>query len=264
MTQVKLKNSDVANRIPTASQLVLGELAINVADGKLYLKRSDNAIVCVGKDFNSLHKFFNPSDYLFNDFYSGSIAPFIEGGSGTGQSASFLTGTSTGYYRLNSGTAVGARRTIRTALDAIRLDREAGKADLFRSRFYVSNQTASDYSIIRLGFFNNESGTPTAGVLLEANLASSPNWRIITVGGSSPQTLDTGISINSVSSDNRDLRIAIADSKMSFYLDNFALEGVGGVPAQGMFFGATIIKTLGTTNNSISLDHLGGGVRQSL
>lgn len=41
---VKLKRSNVTGSIPTTSSVDLGELAINTADGKVYLKRSDNTI----------------------------------------------------------------------------------------------------------------------------------------------------------------------------------------------------------------------------
>lgn len=47
---IKIKRSAVAARIPTPSQLALGELAVNTHDGKLYLKKDDGAesIVEVG------------------------------------------------------------------------------------------------------------------------------------------------------------------------------------------------------------------------
>jgi hypothetical protein len=40
-TNIKLKRSSVAGNVPTTSQLSLGELAINTADGKIYLKKDD-------------------------------------------------------------------------------------------------------------------------------------------------------------------------------------------------------------------------------
>lgn len=41
---VLLKRSTVAGRAPVAADLVLGELAVNVTDGKLYLKKSASGI----------------------------------------------------------------------------------------------------------------------------------------------------------------------------------------------------------------------------
>lgn len=45
MSQViKLKRSLVSGQIPASSSLELGELALNVADGKAYLRRTDNTV----------------------------------------------------------------------------------------------------------------------------------------------------------------------------------------------------------------------------
>ena len=41
---VKIKQSSVAAKVPTTAQLVLGELAINTNDGKLYLKKSVSSV----------------------------------------------------------------------------------------------------------------------------------------------------------------------------------------------------------------------------
>ena len=43
-TLIKLKRSAVAGRIPTTSNLELGELAINTADGKIYIKRDNSGV----------------------------------------------------------------------------------------------------------------------------------------------------------------------------------------------------------------------------
>jgi ATP-dependent protease HslVU (ClpYQ) peptidase subunit len=42
---VLLKRSSTASAVPSAAQVTLGELVLNVADAKLYLKRSDGVIV---------------------------------------------------------------------------------------------------------------------------------------------------------------------------------------------------------------------------
>ena len=40
---IRMKRSSVATKVPTTTQLDLGELAINTRDGKLFLKRADGA-----------------------------------------------------------------------------------------------------------------------------------------------------------------------------------------------------------------------------
>jgi hypothetical protein len=49
--QIRHKRTEAGGRRPVASQLALGELAINAADGKVFLKRSDNAVVTPVPDF---------------------------------------------------------------------------------------------------------------------------------------------------------------------------------------------------------------------
>ena len=42
-TQINLKRSSVSGKVPTTTQLELGELAVNTYDGKLYLKKNDGS-----------------------------------------------------------------------------------------------------------------------------------------------------------------------------------------------------------------------------
>lgn len=44
---IRHKRSDTASAIPSAGQLELGELAINVADGRLYFKKASGAVIAV-------------------------------------------------------------------------------------------------------------------------------------------------------------------------------------------------------------------------
>ena len=47
-TVIKPKRSETALSVPTAGSLAVGELAMNVTDGKFYTKKSDNSVVEVG------------------------------------------------------------------------------------------------------------------------------------------------------------------------------------------------------------------------
>jgi len=47
-TVIKPKRSETALSVPTAGSLATGELAMNVADGKFYTKKTDNSVVEVG------------------------------------------------------------------------------------------------------------------------------------------------------------------------------------------------------------------------
>jgi hypothetical protein len=55
MSTIKLKRSAVGGRIPTTSDLALGELAINTYDGRAYIKKNvsgTESIVVVGRSVN--------------------------------------------------------------------------------------------------------------------------------------------------------------------------------------------------------------------
>jgi hypothetical protein len=47
-TVVQLKRSETASAVPTAGQIAVGELAVNLADGTLYSKKTDGSIIEVG------------------------------------------------------------------------------------------------------------------------------------------------------------------------------------------------------------------------
>jgi len=47
-TVIKPKRSETALAVPAANALATGELAMNVADGKFYTKKTDNSVVEIG------------------------------------------------------------------------------------------------------------------------------------------------------------------------------------------------------------------------
>ena len=47
-TTVQLKRSETSGSIPTATDIAVGELAVNLADGTLYSKKTDGSIIEVG------------------------------------------------------------------------------------------------------------------------------------------------------------------------------------------------------------------------
>ena len=47
-TVVQLKRSETSGSIPSASDIAVGELAVNLADGALYSKKTDGSIIEVG------------------------------------------------------------------------------------------------------------------------------------------------------------------------------------------------------------------------
>ncbi len=47
-TVVQLKRSETSGSIPAAGDIAVGELAVNLADGTLYSKKTDGSIIEVG------------------------------------------------------------------------------------------------------------------------------------------------------------------------------------------------------------------------
>jgi hypothetical protein len=47
-TIVQVKRSETANAIPTAEQLAIGELAVNLTDKKIFSKKTDGTVVSLG------------------------------------------------------------------------------------------------------------------------------------------------------------------------------------------------------------------------
>lgn len=47
-TIMQLKRSESAGSVPTVNDIAVGELAVNLADGVLYSKRTDGSIIEVG------------------------------------------------------------------------------------------------------------------------------------------------------------------------------------------------------------------------
>ena len=47
-TVIQLKRSETTGAIPAAADIAVGELAVNLADGALYSKKTDGSIIEVG------------------------------------------------------------------------------------------------------------------------------------------------------------------------------------------------------------------------
>ena len=80
--KIQLRRSAVAGRVPTTSQLDLGEIGINTHDGKVYIKKDDGTpeVVEVGGGYDELEDIIEdlPSHvsttYLFDTNSSGNVA----------------------------------------------------------------------------------------------------------------------------------------------------------------------------------------------
>tara|TARA_R110000764_G_scaffold54804_3_gene119536 strand:+ start:145 stop:849 length:705 start_codon:yes stop_codon:yes gene_type:complete len=53
-TVVKLKRSEVASRIPSSADLEVGEIAVNLADAKIFAKKQNGDVVTLNPDVNNI------------------------------------------------------------------------------------------------------------------------------------------------------------------------------------------------------------------
>tara|TARA_S200002703_G_C3786728_1_gene242612 strand:- start:1103 stop:1804 length:702 start_codon:yes stop_codon:yes gene_type:complete len=61
---IKLKRSNVAGRVPTTSDLEAGEVALNLADAKIFSRDDNNNIVTLNPDVNNITNTFSlPNDW---------------------------------------------------------------------------------------------------------------------------------------------------------------------------------------------------------
>jgi len=123
--KVTLKRSSVVGKIPQASDLDFGEVALNFADGRLYYKNSSNAI-----------NFFEEVNSFQNIAVSGESTLSADGGSDTltlveGDDISITTDPTTNEVTINS-TASGS--TTNTG-------------DVFAFQFFLSDGTEDNIGI---------------------------------------------------------------------------------------------------------------------
>jgi hypothetical protein len=148
-TLIKLKRSAVAGRIPTTSNLELGELAINTADGKIYIKQETGgveSIVEFSADANDLLTLIKTVD-----------------GTGSGLDADLLDGISSAQFlRSDEDDTFDGNLVV------------SGNLTVSGNTTYVNTETIqlSD-NIITLNA--NEAGTPSQDAGLEVERGTSSN-----------------------------------------------------------------------------------------
>lgn len=79
-TVIKAKRTEVAAKVPVSSDLEVGELAINLTDGKLYSKKSDSSIVEIGgAGSTNLQSVTNSGNSTTNDIQLNGADIIFEG-----------------------------------------------------------------------------------------------------------------------------------------------------------------------------------------
>jgi hypothetical protein len=175
-TLIKLKRSAVAGRIPTTSNLELGELAINTADGKIYIKQDFGGVESI-VEFSA-----DPNDLL-------TLLKTVDG-AGSGLDADLLDGlNSIQFLRSDEDDTFNGNLIV------------SGNLTVSGNTTYVNTETIqlSD-NIITLNA--NEIGTPSQNAGFEVERGTSNNvvlqwnegndyWEIAS-GGTTGRIITTG------------------------------------------------------------------------
>ena len=175
-TLIKLKRSAVQGRVPTTSQLELGELAINTADGKIYIKQDISGTESI-VEFSA-----DPNDLL-------TLIKSVDG-AGSGLDADLLDGLdSLQFLRSDQDDTFDGNLII------------SGNLTVSGNTTSVNTETLTvDDNIIVLN--NNVTGSPTENAGLEVERGSETNvvlqwnetndyWEILS-GGTTGRIITTG------------------------------------------------------------------------
>lgn len=219
------------------------------------------------------HPFFAASPYIFTHFIGKGLGEFGVANNGSGSGGSFLTGASTGSYRINRGTATGGRCSISGSLLGSRLGQSSpGATDLFRSRFYLGSggqaYSAADYSVVRAGFMETDVQAPAHGVFFLFNFAQSPYWQLVAASSGVQTVVNTAISPDFGTAHDYAIAITSGGAGAIFYRDNVLLGEISSnIPkSSGQECGGCVVIShgFGATPHHLSLDHIGYGVQQSV
>lgn len=103
--KIELKRSAIPGKVPTISQLDLGELAINTYDGKVYLKQDDGVPQIIELVTNASGSTVSTASYAI----FAETAGFAEGGSGTftGNFSGSFEGDGSGLTNISASSIVG-------------------------------------------------------------------------------------------------------------------------------------------------------------
>ena len=113
---VQLKRSNVANAVPSAGNLVAGELAINYSDGNLFYKNSSNVVTVIASN-----QFVSVSGNITGNYFFGN-----------GSQLTGITSTSSQIINGTSNVAiVAANGNVQVAVAAVANSVVMGAGSLF-------------------------------------------------------------------------------------------------------------------------------------
>jgi hypothetical protein len=200
-TPISLYYSSTATNTPSAGNLVLGELAINIADGKLYYKNPSNVVTLLAVSGGAITPITNNGVVYINgsgQAVSGSALTF-DGTTLSSASVSYK-GSTSGTVTLTAPAVAGTQSyTLPTAVPAANgyaLTSTTGGTMSWASVVPGGSTTQVQYN--NAGAFGGVSGFTTDGTRVTASTT-------IGVGGATPSTSGSGITFPATQSASTDV-----------------------------------------------------------
>lgn len=215
--KIKLKRSAIAGRIPTITDVDLGELAMNTADGKLYMKKDD------GKT-QSIMEINKPGG-------DDKQIQFNDGGS-FGGNASLTFDGSTKTLSVGEAPGLSVRTTVDGKVATISLydDATISSNIIFNSdNESISITAQGDLTLLSMG--KDASSLPNS--LVVGSPGINAHTHVLSVGDKNGLSIRTIIKDESTSlvlhEGNKDSSSIVLNSSKNMYPNAISIMGLGGV-----------------------------------
>jgi hypothetical protein len=194
---IKLKRSNVAGTIPSPASLDLGELALNTADGKAFMKKSDGNVVEIGSPSSSLSaSYANTAGFAITaGSASYSNISTTSSYSLVAVSSSFAT---TASYTPGSGTAVSSSYAATASSADNFLVRGTLTAQTIVAQ-YITSSTSFITGSTKFGILSSNTHEFTGSVSVSGSLSVSGSNVILTNQTSSMSVLSASYAFNATS-----------------------------------------------------------------
>ena len=74
---IKIKRFETVGDVPNTSELVDGEIAVNVADKKIYVRDGSSIVTISGADFSAVGEDIIPDEKMYTFFYMAYFTGFF-------------------------------------------------------------------------------------------------------------------------------------------------------------------------------------------
>lgn len=194
---IQLKRSATASSVPAAGSLSLGELAINTADGKVYLKKSNNSVIEISSNNTHTHSAADITSGTLGNAYTtatdtDTASTIVQRDSIKGFACTKITGGSSGLTLAGSVTVIDSKVYAAGTLRSIAIDPSQGNIQTVTGSA-TGTQNAYAYN------YSGASGRATTVIFVNGGLmnGSTGSWHpdILFPGGVDPTLSSSGVDV---------------------------------------------------------------------